>query len=294
MYIKFTNLQKPVEGTVSVSGNIATLSFVDKPTVKTGGFKCYLDKEMNYDISGDSYLGFTTIYRNDEETAKYNGYQLSNDGSVYVNPLYTIQFLESGGGSIEGETTQIVGEYSELVIPTPVPEENYVFSGWSPEIPSDKPITSDQTFRAVFTYVPTIEDIQEQKVVEMNMEQQRIIQEGVSVQLTDGTTEHFTLTDHDQISLMGLQTRVIAGDPLIPWHTSDQGENCKYYSTADMALITEKAMGLVTYHVTYFRDLRIYIRSLQSEEEIEAVTYGTPVPAEYQSQVLQDLLALMQ
>lgn len=92
MYIKFTNLPSPVEGSVSVTGNIATLKFKESPIVSTSGFKCYLDKKMEHDISGDSYLGFTTMYRNDEETAKYNGYQLSNDKIVYVKPVYTRTF----------------------------------------------------------------------------------------------------------------------------------------------------------------------------------------------------------
>ncbi|MBD5531238.1 MAG: hypothetical protein HDQ98_03405 [Lachnospiraceae bacterium] len=41
---------------------------------------------MQHDIGGNSYDGFTTIYRNDDETAKANSYQLSNDGSVYIAP----------------------------------------------------------------------------------------------------------------------------------------------------------------------------------------------------------------
>lgn len=54
--------------------------------MNTNGFKLYLDEEMRHDISGNNYEGFTMIYRNDDETAKYNGYQLSNDGSVYIAP----------------------------------------------------------------------------------------------------------------------------------------------------------------------------------------------------------------
>ena len=76
----------------------------------------------------------------------------------------------------------------------------------------------------------------------------------------------------------------------IPWHTSDQTQHCKYYSNADMALIVFAAMQYVTYHVTYYRDLRIYIRSLDSDS-VGNVYYGMPIPAEYQSEPLKDLLA---
>ena len=113
----------------------------------------------------------------------------------------------------------------------------------------------------------------------MNAAQQQAIQNGIIVTLTDGTNEHFTLSDKDQTSLMGLQAQIAAGVEQIPWHTSDQTQHCKYYSNADMALIVSAAMQYVTYHVTYYRDLRIYIRSLDSDS-VGNVYYGMPIPAD--------------
>lgn len=242
MYIKYNNAENTVQCTVIPQSNtIVMLKFPrgNEPIINTSGFKLYLDAEMQHDIGGDSYAGFTTIYRNDEETAKYNGYQLSNDGSVYIAPTP----------------------------PEPIPE---------PE-----------------PYVPTLEEIQEQKIAEMNMMQQSIIQAGVQVTLSDGTEEHFTLSGQDQTSLMALQSQVAAGADNIPWHPANQAEHCKYYSNVDMALIVTAAMQYVTYHVTYYRDLRIYIRSLDNKDEVNAVFYGMPIPQEYQSEPLQDMLAQM-
>lgn len=125
----------------------------------------------------------------------------------------------------------------------------------------------------------------------MNTAQQSVIAEGVNVTLTDGSVEHFTLTEHDQTSLVGLQGQVAAGEENIPWHTSDEEEHCKFYSNADMARITTTAMSHVTWHVTYFRDLRIYIRSLEDKEEVEKVTYGMDIPVEYQSEPLKAMIA---
>lgn len=125
----------------------------------------------------------------------------------------------------------------------------------------------------------------------MNALQQAAIQSGVNVTLTDGTVEHFTLTEHDQTSLVGLQSQVAAGEEAIPWHTSNEGEHCKFYSNADMGLIITQAMAWVTWHVTYFRDLRIYIRSLSTKEEVSAVTYGVELPEAYQSEPLKVMIA---
>ena len=125
----------------------------------------------------------------------------------------------------------------------------------------------------------------------MNTAQQESIQNGVDVTLSDGTIEHFTLTDHDQTSLMGLQAKVAQGETKIPWHTSDVNEPCKYYSNTDMALITETAMQAVTFAVTYFRDLRIYINSMEDSTSVQNVTYGMIIPKEYRSEVLADIYA---
>jgi len=278
---------------VSPQGNVVTLAFLSgEPVIITDGFNVHLDPECKMMIG--KYPDYKTIYRNDEETALYNGYQLSNDGSIYVPPapyIPKVTFTVSSGGTLEGELVQNATNYSELVIPVPVADENYEFAGWQPETKAEGDIETDLYFTALFVYVPTLEEIQEAKVAEMNAAQQVVIQSGVDVTLSDGTSEHFTLTDHDQTSLMGLQTQVAAGAENIPWHTSDQSEHCKYYSNTDMALITTAALACVTWHVTYFRDLRIYLRSLKNKDDVNAVVYGMAIPEEFQSEPLKDMIA---
>lgn len=211
--------------------NIVTLKFEEEKEVNTSGFDLFLDEEFEVDIGGDSYHGYTTMYRNDETTEEYNGYQLSNDGSVYVPPE-----------------------------PEPEPEP----------------------------YEPTLEELKEQKVSEMNQKQQELIQYGVEVPLSDGTMERFTLKDQDQMSLMGLQTLAVQGVDKIPWHEADNSEHCKYYNAEDMSRITGAALSFISYQVTYFRDLRIYINSMQDKESVQSVEYGMYIPTEYQSEVLAD------
>ena len=190
-----------------------------------------------------------------------SGFHLINDvGSVYGKyEDFTTLYKEIEGGFVLSD------DGSVYVEPEPDPE---------PE-----------------PYEPSLEEVQEAKVQEMNDAQQAAIQEGINVKLTDGAVEHFTLTDHDQTSLVGLQAKVLEGEDSIPWHTSDEAEHCKFYSNADMALITTAAMEYVTWHVTYFRDLRIYIRSLKEKTEVEVVTYGMTIPEAYQSEPLKAMIA---
>ena len=59
-----------------------------------------------------------------------------------------------------------------------------------------------------------------------------------------------------------------------------------------MKIIVDTALALVTYHITMFRDLRIYINSMQDKASVESVYYGIYIPEEYQSEVLKDLYAV--
>lgn len=85
-YIRFLGEKTPHKATVSPTNNIVTVKFGTDVIENKNGFDLFLDKECTIDIGGTFYQKFTTIYRNDSVTKKYNGYQLSNDGSVYVEP----------------------------------------------------------------------------------------------------------------------------------------------------------------------------------------------------------------
>lgn len=223
MHVLFLDNTDTVEASVKKLGE--HLIQISGAKVNLSGFHLLNDAGSVF----GKYDGFKTLYKENEDS-----YILSNDGSVYVEPIE----------------------------PGPTPE---------PEI--------------------SLDEVKESKVSEMNDIQQKLIAQGVDVTLSDGSVEHFSLTDHDQTSLVGLQAQVAIGAENIPWHTSDEDEHCKFYSNADMAKITSSALSYVTWHVTYFRDLRIFIRSLESKEEVEQVTYGMNIPEAYQSEPLKAMLA---
>ena len=288
-YVRFKGNPEVFQMHVKAIGDNMVQLYPPIPNVDvTAGFEM-LTKEVNGKVYGD-YLKYRTVYKKEEDGSII----LSNDGSVWVEPVIVVKFATNGNGELVGETEQTVKTYEELIVPTVIPNENYEFVGWNPEIPKTGKVESNMTFTAQMEYVPTLEEVQSQKVSEMNDAQQTTIQNGMDIVLSDGHTEHFTLTDHDQTSLMGLQTLVAQGVESIPWHTSDQAEHCKYYSNADMAIITTKALQFVTYHVTYFRDLRIYIRALADKEKVKSINYGMLIPVEYQSEVLKDYLRNME
>lgn len=222
------------------------------------------------------YIGDETTYPIEFNTVSNNVVELKGDfpvlrvGFILSRPKhkdnwnyedFTTVYREIRGG------VQFSNDGSVYVAPDPIP---------GPIVPEYKP------------YEPTLEEIKVQKIREMNAEQQKIIQNGVEVQLSDGTVERFSLKDQDQISLSTLQKKAETGDDKIPWHVNNKDEHCRYFSADDMLIITETALKYVTYHVTYFRDLRIYINSMQDKESVQSVAYGMYIPAECQSEVLAD------
>ncbi len=141
-------------------------------------------------------------------------------------------------------------------------------------------------------YIPTPEELlaaaQTTKRVEVSAACEQIIYGGVSVTLADGSTEHFSLTEHDQINLFGKQAQLAAGAERLEYHAD--GQSCRYYSAADMQAIIQAAMFHVSYHTTYCNALNMWIAGCQMAEEIQEIFYGADVPAEYRSEVLDAYL----
>lgn len=115
---------------------------------------------------------------------------------------------------------------------------------------------------------------------------------GIDIELSIGT-EHFTCNYQDQINLTALSTKLVSRTGEIEWHPADESVPCKYYSVEDMAKIMESLMAFKSYHITYFRDLRRYVRSFTKISDLENVWYGMAIPEEYKSEVLKNYESMM-
>lgn len=137
-------------------------------------------------------------------------------------------------------------------------------------------------------YVPTLEEVKTMKLQEIGMACEQSIYAGVDVALPSGT-EHFSLTEKDQINLFGKQAQMAAGAERIEYH--QDGCPCRYYTKEEMQMIVETAFGFVTYHTTYCNALNIWVAFAETVEDVNGITYGCKIPEEYQSEVLRDILA---
>ena len=146
-------------------------------------------------------------------------------------------------------------------------------------------------------YVPyereiTVDDIVNErgaKISEMSDACTQTIYSGTTITLTDGTEAHFTLDANDQLNLSGIALKILMGSEEIYWHENDATKPCKKYSLQDAQLIIGILTAFKEYNITYFRDLRIYINSLDDIDEINSIEYGINLPDEYKSEVLKNL-----
>ena len=115
----------------------------------------------------------------------------------------------------------------------------------------------------------------------------KTIYDGLDIKLSDGTIEHFTLDEHDQLNLSGIGLQLGAGAEMISWHQDDVTKPCRFYTAEDAQKIINTLTVFKSYHITYFRDLRIYVNSLENIEDVKAIYYGYILPDKAKSDVLK-------
>jgi len=129
----------------------------------------------------------------------------------------------------------------------------------------------------------TIDFIRQSKLAEMSHECRKTIESGIDLELR-GETQHFSLDTQDQLNLMSLSA-MAQTQQMIPYHAD--GEVCIFYTADEINQIVSAATAHKVYHTTYYNALKTYINALETIEEISAITYGTPIPEEYKSEVLK-------
>ena len=133
----------------------------------------------------------------------------------------------------------------------------------------------------------SVEFIRSSKIQEMSRMCRNTIEAGFDLELR-GETKHFSLATQDQLNLMSLGV-MAQTQSLIPYHADE--EECDFYTTEEINEIIDTANAFKIYHTTYYNALKGYINSLETIEDIAAVTYGMDIPEEYQTNVLKALEA---
>lgn len=149
----------------------------------------------------------------------------------------------------------------------------------------------DQTFSAPPTPEPgpdpepepePVEVARAAKVAEISAACNAAIDAGTSVDLPSGTREEFTYTVADQANVSEMFTACLAGATGYIYHANNSP--CKTYPASDVVAIYGTLSMYKTGQLTYHNQLRQFVNSLTTAEDIRTVTYGQPLIGEYLTQ----------
>lgn len=131
-----------------------------------------------------------------------------------------------------------------------------------------------------------IDYIRTTKIKEMSYTCNKTIEDGFDLEMEDGS-HHYSYALEDQLNLMNLSSMIAQGINELSYHAD--GELCRFYTPAEINRIIDAGNKWKTYHTTYFNALKSYINSLETIEEISAITYGIEIPEAFKTDVLKIL-----
>lgn len=128
----------------------------------------------------------------------------------------------------------------------------------------------------------TASDVQEEiskKEEEFSNACNFIISSGTVVTLSDLSIKQFSYSIEDQANVSEMFNAVLMGASSYPYHAN--GESCMMYSAIDIMAIYSTLSSLKTAQITYFNQLRQYLRTLKTVPVIRAVSYGQQLEGTY-------------
>lgn len=109
---------------------------------------------------------------------------------------------------------------------------------------------------------------------------------GIDLELTEGIV-HFNLSIEDQSNIANLFRVVELGGTEFPYQSD--GGVCRIYTAAEIAQIYVAAQTMITSQTTYHNELKMYVQSLETAEDIAAVQYGMTLPDPYLTEMNEKL-----
>ena len=118
-----------------------------------------------------------------------------------------------------------------------------------------------------------------------------VIVNGVDIKFGEETV-HFNLSIEDQSNINNLFRVVELGGTEYPYQAD--GGVCRIYTAAEIAAIYIAAQTLITTQTTYHNELKQYVQTLTSAEEVSAIQYGMTLPEPYLTEMNEKLAVAQQ
>ncbi len=129
------------------------------------------------------------------------------------------------------------------------------------------------------------------KLAEISKVCNAVIVAGVDITLGDETV-HFNLSIEDQSNINNLFRVVELGGTEFPYQSD--GGVCRVYSASEIVQIYIAAQTHITSQTTYHNELKQYVQTLESVEDISAIQYGMTLPEPYLTEMNEKLAVAQQ
>lgn len=120
----------------------------------------------------------------------------------------------------------------------------------------------------------SLEEVVSNKLKELSEECEKNIINGVTI---DG--QNYSMTDKDQINLEVLKGIIKDGATEVSYHADD--DSCRIYTSDEFMKIYLTCMSHKIHHITYYNQLKRYVKSLDNKDEIMSISYGQELTGEY-------------
>lgn len=142
-----------------------------------------------------------------------------------------------------------------------------------------------------------LEEAKDAIKTELNTACQKAIYDGIDVTLSDGTIEHFSLTQNDQANISSLASLILQDSAItaLPYHSD--GKSCKLYDSVSLLTLYMQMQMKITQETTYCNLIKIYVDSLTEKSDVLAIAYGTDLPSDVQAtynEIISASLTIMQ
>lgn len=242
----------------------------DTPDIKenSSGFKLYdIDYNMIQDLSAYNHISYNkdgTIIFEIKETLKHV-YYIADENNFIINAKFS---------------TDIINEINYFYIRDTYDNDFDIFEIYYGMnfIPKYKVInnnivkTTEEDFE--LWQLIKLEEAKKDKLNEISTLCKEAILNGI-----EHNGEYFSYTTDDQNNILNLVQLSKATGLSVPYHANGLG--CRLYSPEDINAIYVKQEINVTHHTTYHNQLKLYINSLQTKEEVNRVYYGMELSGEY-------------
>ena len=112
--------------------------------------------------------------------------------------------------------------------------------------------------------------LKEHKIVNLSATCRDTIIAGVTV-----NDKHYSLKEDDQINIGNLAMAASTGQPVL-YHADN--ELCEIYTAQEFLALTQAVTEYKIYHTTYFNHLKAWVQRSTTVDEINGITYGSPLP----------------